>query len=105
MDSSGGDIPESMNGRSIVATDSCIAISCLCEMDGETEIVLCEAGDISPGKAPAFEAVIRTPSHEVTVMSVLIEPILVAPVSTERTNVRLWVNDAQEPDHVIICVQ
>ena len=33
------------------------------------------------------------------------ERILDVAVSTERTNVRVWTNDSNEPDHVVIGVR
>jgi hypothetical protein len=103
-DAVGGDIPEVMGRATIKATDSCIAIACLAEIDGETEITLADAKSVDPGSAPAFDEQLRTPSRKIIVRSVEGTTFLELPVPTAVTRVRVWVNDSQEPDRVLIGV-
>lgn len=101
----GGAIPASMGGSVVAATDSCIAVGCLSDADGSTEFVLGPAQEIAAaGEAPVFEGSLYTPDREVLVQSVEGETILKTPVSTKDTVVRIWVNDALEPDRVLIGV-
>lgn len=102
MDYASGVIPKSMNGKMIVATESCIALGCRAEMDGETLIVLGKASEVDPGRAVAFDAKIATPSGRLVVRSALNQTILEMPVATKSTTVRVWVNDTMEPDEVVI---
>lgn len=60
-DSSGSDIPTSMNQSLIAATDSCIAIGCRAEDDGETEIVLEHCSSVDTDDRLEFEGLLRTP--------------------------------------------
>ena len=48
-DSSGGELPTSMNQSLIAATASCVAVGCRSEDDGETEIVLGHCSGVDTG--------------------------------------------------------
>jgi hypothetical protein len=39
MDRSGGTIPKSMGEATVASTDSCVALGCTPDMDGETKVV------------------------------------------------------------------
>jgi hypothetical protein len=102
LDPSGGTIPASLNGELIAATDSCLAIGCRAEDDGETEFILGNSDSIGRGERPAFEGTLKTPSRKIAVRSVLGTMILEMPVPSGETMVRVWVNDPQEPDCITI---
>jgi hypothetical protein len=104
-DSGGGKIPDGMRGQLIVATNSCVAVGCLSEVDGETEFVLGASAEVSPGEPPTFEGKLRTPGRRLEISSVLGDSILMTPVSQSETVVRIWVNDAKEPDRVIVGIE
>jgi hypothetical protein len=101
-DSNDLDIPDAMQGSLISSTESCIAIGCRSEIDGETELTLGASREVDPGRHPDFEGVLTTPSRRIAVRSVLGQAILEAPVPGKMTKVRVWVNDTGEPDEVII---
>ncbi len=102
LDSLGGEIPASMSGASITSTESCIAVGCRSDADGETEIVIGTAREVSPGVAPAFEGPLATPSRRIEVQTVGGSRLLALDVPGVETLVRIWTNDAREPDKVII---
>jgi hypothetical protein len=95
-------IPKSMRGSVIAATDSCIAIGCRAEVDGETEFTLGASRDVDPGDRPAFTGELKTPNRRLTVRTVLGRTILEASVSQAQTPIRIWLNDAEEPDRVVV---
>jgi hypothetical protein len=103
-DPSNGEIPHSSSMREalIASTQSCIAVGCMAEVNGETEFTLGLSQDVDPGMPPAFEGVLKTPSRRIVVRSVLGQVILDAAVSGQKTKVRVWVNDRKEPDRVVI---
>lgn len=101
-DPSGGEIPDSMNQSLISATDSCIAVGCRAEDDGETEIVLGNCNKVDTGEQPMFDGLLRTPTRKLVVRTVLGITLLEMPVSETQTRLRIWVNDPTEPDRIAI---
>ncbi len=102
VDHAGGKIPESMHGAAIASTDSCIAVGCKADVDGETEIVLGPAREVDPGGPPAFSGRLATTSGRVSVRTVLGTSLVEMPVSAAETVVQIWTNDPREPDRVVI---
>lgn len=100
--SQGGEIPTSMQQSLIAATDSCIAIGCRAEDDGETEITLGPSGKVDIGKRPAFEGSLQTPTRKVTVRTVHGVTLLEMSVPTKETKLKIWVNDPSEPDRIAV---
>ncbi len=98
----GGPPPDVMGGSLIAATSSCIAVGCMSDSNGPTEITLGSAQDLGSRDDPAFEGELETPSKVVAVRTVLHETILQATVPRPRTKVRIWVNHPTEPDRVFI---
>jgi len=101
-DPSDGEIPDTMGGSLIAATNSCVAVGCRSEADGETEFTLGRTDEVDPGSRPAFEGNLKTPNRKIAVRSVLSKTILEAPVPQQHTTIRVWVNDPKEPDNVIV---
>jgi hypothetical protein len=98
------DIPRVVRGRSNVAgTRSCIAIGTRSSQDGETLISLTDE-EIPVGE-PAFDGTLDTPKRNVSVCSILLEPLIGCEVASEKTRVRVWTNHLAEPDEVRIVVQ
>ena len=52
-----------------------------------------------------FDGVLRTKSRELIVRTVLGEVLLQTKVPKIETELRVWVNDAKEPDHITIGVK
>ncbi len=92
-----------MNPESgIGATDSCILIACLPEVDGQTQITLGPDHEVDPGSDPAFEGELDTPTRRVQVVTVEWRPLLEAPVSNLTTRIRVWKNHPLFPDRIVI---
>ena len=102
VDPSGGEIPPTMLGSLIASTDSCIAVACRSEVDGDTEFTLGETGYVSPAGEPAFQGGLKTPNRKVTLRTVTGQTILETPVLQQETMVRVWTNDSSEPDQVVV---
>jgi hypothetical protein len=91
---------ETEEGSGIGATDVCIVVGCLAEMDGETRITLGPPALVGGGDGPVFDGFLDTPHHKVAVWTIEWEKVLEATVPTGRTRVRIWTNHASEPDKV-----
>ena len=94
--------PEKLRDSSIVATDSCIAITVQYGYDGDIELTLGPGREVDPGSPPAFQGELETPTGQVAVRSVPLETILEHPASKPVTQIRVWTNHPREPDKVII---
>ena len=101
-DSYGGKIPRSMNQSLIAATDSCLAVGCKPEMDGETEIILKHGSTVDTGDQLAFEGPLRTPSRTVVVRTTNSLTLLEMSVAGAETTLRICVNDPTEPDRITV---
>jgi hypothetical protein len=104
-DADKGVVPDSIPETGIAATESCILVACLPEVDGDTEITLGLAREVDPGDSPVFDGQLATPSGVVKVFTVEWRPLMEAPVSTASTRVRIWKNRPRFADEVIIGVE
>jgi hypothetical protein len=107
LDPQSDDIPASMEGRLIAASSSCIAIGTLCEVDGETHVILTDEKEdqrVNSKLHSVFNGVIATPGERVVVCLVSLEPLAALPVSGKRSGVEVWVNDDSEPSEIRIVV-
>jgi hypothetical protein len=104
MDPCGGDIPASINQSLISATGSCIVVGCRAEDDGETEIRLGLSSSVDPGEKPVFEGRLETVSRKIAVKTVHGATLLEMAVAAATTDIRIWANDAAEPDRIIVGV-
>jgi hypothetical protein len=103
-DPSGGTVPEFVHDTPIMATDSCIAVTCWPEVDGKTEFVMGDAKDVDPGARPAFEGHVKTPNKKIILETVERNTLLEMPTSQLNTKVRIWTNRPKAPDKIIIGV-
>lgn len=101
-DLGGGIAPNFMGGSLIASTPSCIAVGCMADCNGQTEVTLGAADEVGLRGTPAFEGELETPNHAIAARTILREMILQAPVPQPRTRVRVWVNHPSEPNRVII---
>lgn len=101
-DSNGGDIPTSMNRSLVAATNSCIAVGCRTEVDGETEINFEHCSNIDTGDQLEFEGLLQTPSRKIVVRTTHGVTLLEMPVAATETKLRIWANDPNEPDRLTI---
>lgn len=103
-DVNGGEIPKTMGGSLVSATNTCVAVGCLSEDDGQTQFTLAPFAEVRRADEPLYEGVILTPGRLVVICSVLGQRLLELPVPRESTKVRIWGNDGSEPDDVVIGV-
>jgi hypothetical protein len=101
-DSCGGQVPDSMNHSVVAATDSCIAVGCRAEDDGDTEITLGDALSVGTDEEPIFVGLVRTPSRKLSIRTVDEISLLEVSVPSAETRVSIWVNDRSEPDRIAI---
>jgi hypothetical protein len=101
-DVGGGTAPDIMRRTLIASTPSCIAVGCMSDCNGETEVTLGATQEIGRRHRPAFEGELATPNRAIAVRTVLRGTISQVRVPDLRTKVRVWVNHPQEPDKVII---
>ena len=106
MDIQSGEIPETMGGKLVVSTPSCIVVATLTAADGETSVTLTnEKSSVNDsGLRKVFSGVLATPKREVHVCTVLVQPILKLPVSGTQSNVEIWANSETEPDRLCVLV-
>jgi|ERR1043166_6206130 hypothetical protein len=104
MDRSIGQPPESMAGEIAASTSTCVAIGTRSEHDGTTHVTLDDGHRTFAVGTPCFDGVLETPSRRLAVCSVIEEVFLEADVMTERTRVRVSVNDPTEPREVYIII-
>jgi hypothetical protein len=103
-DVDGGEIPKTMGESLVSATNTCVAVGCLSEDDGETEFVLVPLSEVDRADKPVYEGMLRTPKRRVIIRTVIGEHLLELPVLQELTKIRIWANDTNEPDNVIVGV-
>jgi hypothetical protein len=101
-DLDGGVPPDVMGGSLIASTPSCIAVGCMSDSNGKTEVILGATKEVDPRDRPVFVGELETRNRAIAVRTVLREPILQAPVPRPSTRVRIWVNHPTEPDKVTI---
>lgn len=105
-DTDGGAVPNPLHWSRdpINASSSCVCIGCYLEMYGETEFTLAATADISVGPEfhLAFDGEIDTPNKEVMVSDIDVDGLLRAAVPSEKTRIRVWLNDRKLADRVII---
>lgn len=105
MDKDSGEIPELMNGKLVVATDSCIAVGTLSETDGETSVILTDNKSHlqeMAGLQKAFDGILATPNKRVDLCTVLLQPVLTLSVSNTESHVEIWVSNETEPDRLCV---
>lgn len=104
-DARGGQVPDPNRvslEAGIIATDTCIAVCCLCSDDGPTKITMGPAQEVNPGEHPAFDGILATPTRAVAVTTVEVDGALVSNVPALRTRIRIWTNRQGEPDNIVV---
>lgn len=107
MDKDKGVIPESMNGKLIAATHSCIAIGTFSETDGETLVMLTDESNFVEKFSrllKIYSGVLETPNKRLDLCTVLLKTVLMIPVSNTESQVDIWANREDEPDHLCVVV-
>ncbi|MFN8075871.1 MAG: hypothetical protein U0Q15_10695 [Kineosporiaceae bacterium] len=104
MDPHGGLIPDSMGGRSVAVTESCLAVGTLSEADGSTQVNVIDVDDfqgVEDGSWVAWQGILATASGRLAVMDVLGDVLADRQVGPS-VPVRLIVNDDTEPDRISV---
>jgi hypothetical protein len=96
------ELPEIDGNQAVWSTASCVAISCLPDSEGDTEVIIGPSSDIAEDGQPLFDGRIRTPSRTVIVETVLQEIILQAQVSTVDTRLRIWTDGHPATEKVTV---
>lgn len=93
-----------IDGRgSCWSTPSCVAVSCMPDCDGETEVIIGNSSEIlKKTEKLLFDGVLETPTGCVTVQTVLGEKILEQTVTTIRTRLQIWTDGFRDTAKVII---
>jgi len=107
MGAEGARIPDSMGGKLVVATTSCIAVGTRNEADGKTSITLTDetqAGYHSDDRRfqKVFSGVLETPERQLAVRTVLLQTVARLEVSKDLTRIVIFTNDESEPDKICI---
>lgn len=95
------DVPLDTGSALITATSSCIAVGTLAEMDGETTLKLSRSHDNASGEL-AFDGNLETPSRTVAIVDSSNKSFLSMAVTNATTHVKIWVNDSNEPNLILI---
>jgi hypothetical protein len=101
-DVGGGIAPALTKGPRLWSSPTCIVVGCRAFMDGETEIIIGNQGEINPAGQLAFESSIETPNRTIILSTSERETLLTRSVPNSRTHVRVWVNHSMEPDHIVV---
>src|SRR6266702_2888251 len=101
-DISGGMAPNEMHGSLVTSTPTCIAIGCMSDCNGETEVRVGAGREVGSSKPPAFEGDLDSASRAVALWTIDRFTVLEVPVRHARTRVRIWLNHPSEPDEVVI---
>jgi hypothetical protein len=102
MGSRSGEPPESFSGNVVSHTESCVAVQTICELDGETLVLLTDdITEIFPSMHNLlFEGEIVLADHEVSVMNSHNEVILSLKMSGQRASIQVWANEICEPNQI-----
>ncbi|MDC7787598.1 hypothetical protein PQJ75_24370 [Rhodoplanes sp. TEM] len=95
-------IPEVTRAGSCWSNSDCVAFSCQNECFGPTKLSVGPSAEINPARELVFDGILRTPSREIVVDTVLSEVVLKHRVQTNSTRVRIWTLGARESEIVII---
>ena len=89
-----------------MATDTCVAVGTLNELDGETIIALTDESPFEgAGLTRRLEARLDVVNGSVSIRNVYDEPYLELPWTASSLVVSVWVNDAAEPSLVLFELQ
>ena len=102
MDPSFGVVPESMEGGLIQSTSTCVAIGTLSEFDGETKVVLTNSRPADPNLFLVFDGQVATPNLLLSVCTVDHDQTIATVVSSNCTNIEVWVNHSEEPNLIVV---
>jgi hypothetical protein len=98
------DIPKIDGDLAVWFTASCVAVSCLPDCDGDTEVILGVQQELDINKAPLFDGPLITASRQLIVETVLGRTLLEANVPNPVTRIKIWTNGFRDSDKVVVAV-
>jgi hypothetical protein len=105
MDPISGVIPETMDSKLAVATESCVAIGTRAQPDGPTHIALTDEPFQTTGLLLVFEGQLTAPSKRLAVCTTTSKILVEADVAGSRYHIKIWTNDEMEPDVIRILLE
>jgi|SRR6185437_13325440 hypothetical protein len=99
------EVPEWVDGPVVSGTESCLLVSCMAEVDGETEFTMGTAKEVSPGTHLVFHGILNTPSSRIVIETAEGDTILESPTVSRRTKIWIWANRASRPDKVTVGIE
>ena len=101
--------PEDVDGDAGVwFTPEIVAVACLHDMEGHTQITIGAANELKPDGALVFDGIVQTPTRMIEVITVpqspikREEPVLIQTVGSVKTRVQVWKNVAKHADMIEI---
>ncbi|MGH8411263.1 MAG: hypothetical protein ACRERT_08575 [Pseudomonas sp.] len=104
MDHAFGETPESMGHGLVTSTDSCVAVATLCEFDGATTVIVGADPQGVGAEILVFDGHLTVPSKQLSVCSALDEKLLSMDIPTSHVHLKVFANDATEPNFIAILV-
>jgi hypothetical protein len=99
-----GDIPKIDDSSAVWSTASCVAVSCLPDCDGKTEIIIGRLEEVASESVPLFDGQLKTPSRTIIVGTVLGSKILEMRWSNPSARLKIWTNGARDTNKIVIGV-
>jgi hypothetical protein len=95
--------PPEIDGIGAVwSTPSCVAVSCLPDCEGDTELTVGSGQELAQSGKLLFDGRLRTPSRKIIVTTVGDDIVLERSVPKYETRVRIWTNGHPGTDRVWI---
>lgn len=105
MDAQAPQIPESMGGKAVAATDSCIAVGTREEYGGPIELRIASADEgINLPALEIYDGVLRVTSGSLAVANIFGKQFVRWPLNTSSVSVRIYTNHSTEPDEIVVLV-
>jgi hypothetical protein len=96
-------IPESMDGKPVAATSSCVAVGTQASVDGETAVSLVFGSYDPPGELSCvFDGSVLTPQRKLAVLTSELKPVIERNVGQSEVRISIWVDDLENPAQVIV---
>lgn len=97
-----GILPEFVEGKLVLSTDTAVSVGCRANVEGDTTISLRSAAEVAPREGLVFDGVLKTPMRKLVVSTVEDDEVLGVDVSSRETRVRIWANGLRFPDEIVI---
>lgn len=102
-----GEIPESLGGSLLSATESCVAIGTANESDRATTVELAQDIDLveKSGLLGVFDGTLHLDAPELCLMDTALNVVASIPVVSTAPRVSIFANDPSEPDRIVVVVE